>query len=388
MAKIKTGIKQTETQAESITDMRPSYLEIDLDAFNNNFRKIKSAVSSDSGILAVVKANAYGHGLVRIALQAEKCGADMVGVAFVEEGERLLEAGVKIPIVVLYPDTVGRASRIVNAGLNATVDSTENLKALNSAAVSVGKIVKVFLKAETGMARFGACEDEIKELISLAVRMSGVEIIGITTNLADSNNGDDSFTVQQFNEFTKMIESANLKSNNSYLSIENSSGFLYHHNKNFNLVRIGLLLYGVSPKKDVRCEFTPVMSLNSRIIRLKKWPAGKPVGYGGSFVPQRDITIATIGLGYADGYPWSLSNKGYVLINGRRAPVIGKICMDAVMIDVTDIPDARINTEVVLLGKSGNEAITAEELAEIAGSFSYEFISGFSDRLPRVYKEK
>jgi len=249
MAKIKTGIKQTETQAESITDMRPSYLEIDLDAFNNNFRKIKSAVSSDSSILAVVKANAYGHGLVRIALQAEKCGADMVGVAFVEEGERLLEAGVKIPIVVLYPDTVGRASRIVNAGLNATVDSTENLKALNSAAVSVGKIVSVFLKAETGMARFGACEDEIKELISLAVRMSGVEIIGITTNLADSNNGDDSFTVQQFNEFTKMIESANLKSNNSYLSIENSSGFLYHHNKNFNLVRIGLLLYGVSPNE-------------------------------------------------------------------------------------------------------------------------------------------
>jgi len=130
------------------------------------------------------------------------------------------------------------------------------------------------------------------------------------------------------------------------------------------------------------------MNLKSRIIRLKKWPAGKPVGYGGSFVPQRDITIATIGLGYADGYPWSLSNKGYVLINGRRAPVIGKICMDAVMIDVTDIPDARINTEAVLLGKSGNEAITAEELAEIAGSFSYEFISGFSDRLPRVYKEK
>ncbi len=388
MAKTKANVKRAETSADNIMCLRPSYLEIDLDAFNDNFRKIKSAISSDSSILAVVKANAYGHGLVRITLQAEKCGADMVGVAFVEEGEKLLEAGVKAPITVLYPDTVDRASRLVKADLIATVDSAEYLKALNSAAVSMRKTVKVFLKAETGMARFGAGEAEIKELISLAGKMSAVEIIGITTNLADSNNGDDSFTIEQYDKFTRIIESIGLRSNISYLSIENSSGFLYHHNRNFNLVRVGLLLYGLSPKKDVRCEFTPVMSLKSKIIKLKEWPAGKPVGYSGSFVPDRDTVIATIGLGYADGYPWSLSNKSYVLISGRRASVIGKICMDAVMIDVTDIPGAKVGSEVVLLGRSGNENITVEELTEMAGSFSYEFISGFSDRLPRIYKEK
>ena len=386
MAKTKASRYQASLQVENIERLRPSWLEIDLNAFNYNFRKIKSIVASDVDVMAVVKANAYGHGLERIGLQAEKCGADLLGVAFIEEGEKLLEASVRIPIAVLYPDINERAERLVKAGLIATVSSVDYLQTLNNAAVSMGKIAGVFIVIETGMGRYGAAETEIQALANFASQMTGIKIIGIATNLADSNNGDDTFTRMQFEKFTKSIESAGMINTGNYHSIENSSGLLFHHNQKFNLVRIGLMLYGVSPKENKDFDIKPVMSLKSRIVQLKNWPAGNPIGYRGSFIPERDIVAATIGLGYADGYPWSLSNKSYVLVDGHRAPVIGKICMDAMMIDITGIPGVKPGDEVVLVGKCGDETITVDELAGLAGSFSYELLSGLSDRLSRIFK--
>ncbi|RKX19318.1 MAG: alanine racemase [Candidatus Zixiibacteriota bacterium] len=170
-----------------------------------------------------------------------------------------------------------------------------------------------------------------------------------------------------------------------YRSIENSGGLLFHHCKDFNLVRVGLLLYGLLPNGNQAVGFKPVLSLKSRIIQLKRWPAGKPVGYGSSFIPTRETVLATIGAGYADGYPWSLSNKSWVLVHGKRASVVGRICMDALMIDVTGVPGVEIEDEVTLLGKQGDEVITVEQLAEMAGSFPYEFLSALSERLPRIY---
>ena len=386
IVKVKLQRDKINQQLEKATALRPSYLEIDLDAFSDNFNEIKSRISDRTSIMAVVKANAYGHGLVKIAHQAEKCGADMLGVALVEEGEELIESGISIPVVVLYPDAVERAGKLIQSNLIATVDSLEYLQSLNQAALSLGKTVRIFIKAETGMARYGAGQSVLQKLIKLARQMKAVDLIGVSTNLADSNNGDNTFTKSQFDEFKEVSESIDLESDVDYLSIENSSGFLYHHDEKFNLIRIGLLLYGISPQKKIESEFRPVMSLKSRIISLKKWPAGKPVGYSGSFVSKRESLIATIGLGYADGYPWSLSNKGYGLINGFQTPIAGKICMDAMMFDVTDVPDIKIGDEVVLLGQSGDKMITALELAEQAGSFSYETISRFTDRLPRIYK--
>ncbi|MCD6162053.1 MAG: alanine racemase [candidate division Zixibacteria bacterium] len=384
--KTKAGSSQTELSVEDINKIRPAYLEIDLNALRHNFQQIKNRISADTSFMAVIKANAYGHGLIEIGLKAEEYGADLLGVAFIEEGERLLKAGIKIPIAVLYPDIIERTSRLVNAGMIAVVDSTEYLDALNKAAVSMKKKVKVFIKIETGMRRYGVDSAEIQDIITTASEMTGIEIIGVTTNLADSANGDNTFTESQFAEFTNAIKKTGLNIKDHYLSIENSSGFLFHHNQNFNLIRIGLLLYGIHPKKNIDIDIKPVMSLKSRIIRLKKLPAGKPVGYSGSFITKRDTTAATIGIGYADGYPWSLSNKGYVLINGYKAPIIGRICMDAMMIDVTEIPGVKEGDEVVLLGKSKDQSITANEIAELAGSFSYELISGFTIRLPRIYK--
>ncbi|MCP4583749.1 MAG: alanine racemase [candidate division Zixibacteria bacterium] len=385
MAKTKTNRFKEFTENKTIDSGRPSYIEIDLDAFSNNFNHIKKLAGRDNAIMAVVKANAYGHGIVRISRQAEKLGADYLGVAFIEEAEKLLETGIKMPIVILYPDLPERAAKLVKKGLIATVGSADYLEALNRGAISIGTKARIFIKAETGMGRYGVDITGLKALLGLARQMDGLDILGICTNLADSSNGDDTFTRDQFAEFTEMVDTADWQIDN-IASIENSSGLLFHHTSKFNLVRVGLLMYGFSPKARPGTGFKPVMSLKSRIIQLKNWPAGKPVGYGGKFIPRSDIILATIGIGYADGYPWTLSNKSHVLVNGLEAPVVGKICMDAMMIDVTDVPDIAVGDEVVLIGGSGDRYVNADYLADLAGSFVYELISGMSDRLPRIYK--
>jgi alanine racemase len=385
MAKTKTRGDQKYSIDEMMTDLRPAFLEIDLDAFNDNFNRVKSLLEPDIAVMAVIKANAYGHGLVRMGFQAERCGADFLGVAFIEEGEKLINAGLRIPVVVLYPDVPERALRLVKAGLAATVTSVDYFNALNLTAKSLDKTVKVFLEAETGMGRYGMTSSEIEAITNLARNMPNIEIMGISTNLADSSCEKAVFTDKQFERFESVIRAIDLDHKRCYNSVENSGGLLFHHRRDFNMVRIGLLFYGLSPDGDQTSGFKPVLSLKSRIIQLKSWPAGKPIGYGGNFKPIRNTILATIGVGYADGYPWSLSNKSWVLICGKRAPVVGKICMDALMVDVTDIPGVKTGDEVILLGKQGDEIITVEQLAKLAGSFSYEFVSTLSERLPRVY---
>lgn len=387
MAETKASTGMADTEIGKITSIRPSFLEIDLAAFDHNFGLVKAAAGPAAKIMAIVKANAYGHGLVPIAQRAQERGADFLGVALIEEGERLSAAGIKIPIVVLYPDAVERARRLVQAGLVATVSSIEHMQGLNAAAISGNAPVQVFLKVETGMGRYGASMPEMRQILAASRQMKAISILGISTNLADSSNGDDAFTRQQFDQFMKAVSELDPWRRVSYYSIENSSGLLYHHRDSFNLVRVGLALYGICPRKDPLDSLKPALSLKSRIIQIKKWPAKKPVGYGGTFVPKRDSVLATIGLGYGDGYPWSLSNKAQVLINGQRAPIAGRVCMDAIIIDVTDVAGVKTGDEVVLVGRSGNDEISILELAELAGSFAYELLSGFSDRLPRIYRE-
>lgn len=387
MAETKVNRPAEYQSLENIKCRRPAHLEIDLGAFAINFNTIKQLAGPGMAIMAVVKANAYGHGSIEIALQAEKLGADFLGVAFIEEGEELRQAGVKTPIVVLYPDLPERASRLVANGFIATADSKAYLEALNEAVVSLNTDVEVFIKVETGMGRYGADINQLRRIAGFIKSKSRLSVLGVSTNLADSSNGDSALTDIQFSEFIESLKKYALD-NSKYVSIENSSGLLFHHNKNFNLVRIGLLLYGYAPKHGHDYHFMPVMSLKSSIIQLKEWPAAKPIGYGATFKPSHDIKIATLGVGYADGYPWALSNKGYALVRGCKTPIVGRICMDAMMIDVTGVPDVRIGDEAVLLGKSGNEIITADDLSSKAGSFSYELLAGMSKRLPRIYGGK
>ena len=387
MAETKINRLKEYKSSENLVQQRPAYLEIDLEAFEHNFNLIKGLTGPEIAVMAVVKANAYGHGAVEIARKAESLGADFLGVAIIEEAEELYQAGIRRPIVILYPDMPDRAGQLVDGGFIATVDSLEYLETLNEAAESLDKPAKVFIKIETGMGRYGAEGDRLRRLVEYANNHSRIVLLGASTNLADSSNGDTSLTDKQFSDFLGSINKWGL-SDCQYVSIENSSGLLFHHDKRFNLARVGLLLYGYAPKYREGYQLEPVMSLKSSIIQIKDWPAGKPIGYGATYKPDHDIKIATLGVGYADGYPWALSNKSYVLVNGCKAPVIGRICMDAMMIDVTDVPGVKIGDEAVLLGKSGNEIITADDLAGKAGSFSYELLAGMSKRLPRIYGGK
>jgi alanine racemase len=386
MAETTLHKSQSSVAIDKMNQMRPAYLEINLKAFANNFNKIRGLLDKSSSLMAVVKANAYGHGLVPIAIAAEKCGADFLGVALTEEGEQLKRAGIKTPIVVLYPDLPERAARLVKADLMATACSWEYLESLNAAAQTFGRIVKVFLKLESGMARYGLPVSDLQKLAEAAGQLPSLKIIGISTNLADSSAHGSKLTSNQFSEFAAYLTNSS-ENHLDYRGIENSGGLLYNHHREHNLVRAGILLYGISPNALPVEGFQPVMSLKSLIIQIKKWPAGQPIGYGGHFNPKRDSLIATIPVGYADGYPWSLSNKGVALLHGKRVPVVGRVCMDALMLDATDVPEAKSGDEVVLLGQQGDQVIGAEELAKAAGSFSYELISRFTDRLPRIYVE-
>jgi alanine racemase len=384
MAETTLHQNQPSVAIDKMNQMRPAYLEINLKAFANNFALIKKRLGKSSHLMAVVKANAYGHGLTPIAGAAEKCGADFLGVALIEEGEQLKRAGIKTPIVVLYPEMPERAARLVRADLIATACSWEYIESLSQAAQTLNRTVKVFLKLESGMGRYGLPPDELHKLAKAAAQLPSLKIVGISTNLADSSNHDSKLTASQFAEFAS-YKSADL--NLDFKGIENSGGLLYNHHEEYNLVRVGILLYGISPNEQLPEGFQPIMRLKSQIAQLKKWPAGHPIGYGGHFTPHRDSLIATIPVGYADGYPWALSNKGVALIQGKRVPVVGRVCMDALMLDATDVPGAKAGDEVVLMGRQGNEIIGAEELSKAAGSFPYELISCFMDRLPRVYVE-
>lgn len=384
MAETTLNQNQPSVAIDKMNQMRPAYLEINLKAFAENFKILRGMIAKNAYLMAVIKANAYGHGLIPIGKTAEKCGADFLGVALIEEGEQLKKAGIKTPIVVLYPELSERAARLVQADLIATACDKEYLESLNRAGLILGKTVNVFLKLETGMGRYGLPRPELIQLAHDAAKLPAIKIIGVSTNLADSSNHDSELTIKQFAEFSAP-DIADLKL--EYRGIENSGGLLYNHHEQYNLVRVGIALYGISPNGKLPDGIKPVMSLKSRVVQLKKWPAGYPIGYGGRFKPKRDSLIATIPVGYADGYPWALSNKGVALVRGKRVPVVGRVCMDALMLDVTDVVQPKSGDEVVLMGKQGGERIGAEEIAVAAGSFSYELISCFADRLPRIYLE-
>lgn len=384
MAETTLHQNQPSVAIDKMNQMRPAYLEINLKAFAENYNIVKGLAGKTANVMAVIKANAYGHGLIPIGKAAEKCGADFLGVALIEEGEQLKKAGIKTPIVVLYPELPNRAARLVQADLIATACDWEYLESLSQAGMTSGKTVRVFLKLESGMGRFGLPPAELLQLARAASKLPSIKIIGVSTNLADSSNHGSKFTRHQFAEFDS-FKLADLKL--EYSGIENSGGLLYNHHEQFNLIRVGIILYGISPNGELPQGFQPIMSLKSRIVQLKKWPAGHPIGYGGHYTPKRDSFIATIPVGYADGYPWALSNKGIALVGGKRVPVVGRVCMDALMLDVTEIAGAKSGDEVVLMGQQGSERIGAEEIAAAAGSFPYELISCFADRLPRIYVE-
>jgi alanine racemase len=373
---------------------RPTTAEINLDVLEYNFTQIRRRVSQGIKILAVVKANAYGHGAVRISSELEHLGVDFLGVATCEEGIELRKASIATPIIVLGGFFKGQSVYAKQYDLIPVIYNLESAKELSQCAHKSNSKVKIHVKIDTGMGRLGILPSETKLFFQHLMKLNTLEIEGIISHLADNNQDNQSgleFTQRQASLFKQQIEELHqMGIHPRYEHLANSAAIIEKHPDFFNLVRPGIMIYGAYPSKKFEqvIDLKPVMSLKTKIISLKKVAKGTSISYGRTFVCKKESIIATLPIGYADGYKRSLSNKGEVLIRERKVPIVGVVCMDLVMVDVTEVPGVSLGDDVVLMGSQGDKKITVEEIAEKTGTISYEVLCGISPRVPRVYLKK
>jgi alanine racemase len=369
---------------------RPTYAEIDLGALEFNYRKLQKRVPKGVKLLAVVKADAYGHGAVPVSLRLEKLGVEYLGVAIPEEGVELRKGGVKTPILIMggvYGEDVDQVFRY---HLTPVVFRNESLRLLSREAVRRRRKIRVHLKVDTGMGRLGVPGGLWPAFLETSKKFPKIEIEGILSHFSMSDEEDEGFTTYQWREFQRAVTMAEeMGISYKYHHIANSASLMAFPFCGGNLARPGIMLYGAypSPKFHDLIPLKPMMTLKTHIHFLKEVPAGMRIGYGGTFITERESCIATLPIGYADGYSRHLSNQGEVLVRGRRARVLGKVCMDFIMVDVTHIPNVSTGDEVVLIGRQGRERITVEEIANRINSISYEVLCLIGKRVPRVYKE-
>ena len=365
---------------------RPTAALIDLEALSHNYGEVTRRIG-DRKVLAVVKAQAYGHGAVAVSRRLVELGVDMLGVALVEEGTELREAGITVPIVVMGPVRPEQAGVIVRAGLIPVIFTLPVALALSAAAA--GKQVPVHVKVDTGMGRIGLTPEETLTFLPELAKVPGIVPDGIMTHFADADLKDKQFASAQMDRFETLVRS--LEERGIAIPLRhaaNSAAVLEYDRALLTMVRPGLMLYGYDPlERRGTGDLRPVLSLVSRIAYLKQVPAGVPISYGRTFVTKRESRIATVPIGYADGYSRSLSNRGEALVRGRRATVAGRVCMDMIMLDVTDVPGAAEGDEVVLIGCQGSACISADDVAEKTGTIAYEVLCGISARVPRITKQ-
>lgn len=373
---------------------RPTWAEIDLNQLAANFKRIKQRVAATARIMAVVKANAYGHGAVECARRLAAEGADWFGVALPEEAIQLRNSGITQPVLCLAGFWPGQAGACIQQRLTPVVYRLDMLEALNQAATEAGAIVDVHVKVDTGMGRLGVRFDQMSEFVGAVERFSNVRIDGLMTHLAAADdNACRPLTQDQIRRFDETVEAFRARGYRpTHLHLANSAGVYGHREAWGNMVRPGGVLYGlwrdVLPLSVSDPQLVPVLSLHSRIIMLKWVPPGETIGYGCTFEASRRSLIATLPVGYHDGYMRGFSNRAHVIVRGVYAPVVGRVSMDLTLIDVTDVAGVDLHDEVVLLGwdrRNSELRIKAEDLARIAGTLSYEVTCGVSDRVPRVY---
>lgn len=367
---------------------RPTVGEVDLGALEFNYRQLKKRIPEDVKLLAVVKADAYGHGAVPVSLRLEKLGVDYLGVAIPEEGVELRRGGVKTPILVLGGIFGGEVDQFFRFRLTPVIFKKDSLRILSREAERRKRKVKVHLKVDTGMGRLGVPLNLWSDFLHEVTRFPRIETEGILSHFAMTDE-EKGFTRNQWRAFQEAVKTAQAFGICCpYLHMANSATLTTFPACSARLVRPGIMLYGSYPAPTFRSliPLKPVMRLKTRIHFLKSVPPGTRISYGGTFKAKRKSLIATLPIGYADGYNHHLSNHGEVLIHGKRAPVVGKVCMDFIMVDVTDIPRVSVGDEVVLMGRQGKEQITPEEIAEKINSISYEVLCSIGKRVPRVYK--
>ena len=373
---------------------RPTWAEIDLNNLVANFNKIKQRVSPAARVMAVVKANAYGHGAVECARRLASAGADWFGVALPEEGVELRSAGITQPVLCLAGFWPGQAAMCIQHKLTPVVYRLEMIEALDQAAAGAGTVVDVHVKVDTGMGRLGVRFDELSEFVGSLERFRHVRVDGLMSHLAAADDAAcQPLTRDQISRFEEAVTTFRDHGYRpTFLHLANSAGIFGHREAWGNMVRPGGVLYGlwrdVLPMSTSDAQLLPVMSLHSRISLLKWVPPGETIGYGCTFEASRRSLIATLPIGYHDGYLRGLSNRAHVAVRGVFAPVVGRVSMDLTLIDVTNVPSVAIDDQVTLLGSNRQQAelkITAEELARIVGTLSYEVTCGVADRVPRVY---
>lgn len=384
----------TRELQEKLESYQRVWAEVDLDAIWENMVHMKENIAENTKILAVIKTDGYGHGGVPIAKMLEQLDF-MFGYAAAtyEEAHVLREAGVKKPILILGYTFPYCYEELIREKIRPAVYRRDTVEELVAAAAKVGQKAKVHIKVDTGMGRIGITPDEEGlDFVRFLMGHTELEVEGIFTHFAKSDEEDKTSAYHQLALFQNFIDriQTELGLTIPVKHCSNSAAILEMPQANMDMVRAGITTYGLYPSEEVSKDIVPLraaMSLYSHIVYCKTIHAGQSVSYGGLFTAQKDTRVATIPVGYGDGYPRSLSGKGYVLIRGKKAPILGRVCMDQFMVDISEIPGVMEGDKVTLLGVDGTERITAEELGELSGRFNYEFVCDLGKRIPRVYRQ-
>ena len=367
--------------------------DIDLDAVLYNMESMHKKLKPGTKIAAVVKADAYGHGAVEMSRVLENLPYLWgYAVATSNEAMQLVEAGRKKPIIILGLSFPEQFEEIVENDLRPAVCTYETAQALSDIAAEKNKVCRIHIKVDTGMSRIGfQVTPESADTVARISKLPNIMIEGIFTHFARADESSKAPAYEQFKQFEKMIAMVEEKGVQIPLKhCSNSAGIVEIPECNMDMVRAGITLYGLWPSEEVdktKISLKPVMSLRSRVAYVKELLPGRQISYGGTFTVKKKMTVATVPVGYGDGYARGLSNKGWVLIKGQKAPICGRVCMDQCMVDVTDIPGVKIGDTVTLLGKDADEEITMEQLGELSGRFNYEFACLITPRVPRIYHE-
>lgn len=371
--------------------MRPTTAEINLTALEHNLNLVRGMVGDKVRLLCVVKAHAYGHGIKEVSKKLVSCGVDYLGVATVDEAVTLRNClGSDVSILVLGSIFKEETGEVLKYDITQTIADRDIATVLSEAAKNFGLPARAHIKIDTGMGRIGVWHENAIDFIKWVKALGGIEIEGIWTHLASADE-DTEFTNEQIYIFRELIKDLEVNGINIPLKhVANSMAVIGFNDSRLNLVRPGLVLYGLYPRIDLKekINFIPVMTIKTRIVFLKEVPAGRSISYGRRFTTVKMTRIATLPIGYGDGYPRALSNKATVLIRGQRAPVVGTVCMDQIMVDVGHIQGVSVGDEVVLLGRHGVNQICAEELAELADTIPYEIVCSIAPRVPRVYLDE
>lgn len=366
-----------------------TYVKVDLNAILNNVNEIKKKIDKNVKIMAVIKADGYGHGAVSLG-KFLKDKVDYYGVATIEEAMELRENGLKLPILILGYTSPSQYIDLVKNDITQTVYNLEMAEEMSKAGQVSGKEAKIHIALDTGMTRIGFNpSEEGVSVVKEMAKLDNLRIEGLFTHFSTADEKDKNYSELQMNRYDDFVDL--IEKNNINIPIKhmcNSAGIMEFDHHRFQMVRGGIILYGLYPSEEVNkasIKLKPALEWKTHVINVKTVEEGHGVSYGKTYITGNKTKIATLSIGYADGYPRALSSKGRVLIHGEYAPIIGRICMDQMMVDVTHIDNVKIEDEVTLVGRDGNNFISVEELAHMAGSFNYEFVCGIGKRVQRIY---